>query len=370
MAKVITDSQHYTDIANAIREKNGESTQYKPSEMATAIQAIESGGADFSEVESKLSNGFTDYSYYFSCKKMSEVPIELLQHTSTGTDFSFMFEKAYRVMGSNVTIPFFDTSSGISFKGMFSNNSGRFPDGIPLFNTSKGTDFSKMFYGTDYLTGDILPLFDTSNGENFSEMFWGCAKLETVPLFDTSNGENFSRMFNGCTSLKSIPLFDTSNGNVAGMFYECSSLTTIPPLDFSSTTTLNITFRNATALQSIPSLASAKATDFYYTFSGCTSLHTIEGIDFSSATKVTNTFGTCSALENIKVNGTIKITGLSFSACTLLTYDSLMSIINALYDYAADGSTGTYKLTLGSTNLAKLTDAEKAIATQKGWTLA
>ena len=47
-----------------------------------------------------------------------------------------------------------------------------------------------------------------------------------------------------------------------------------------------------------------------------------------------------------------------------LTHDSLMSIINNL----ATVST-TQTLTLGSTNLNKLTDDEKAIATNKGWTL-
>ena len=44
MATVTTNNQYYTDIANAIREKNGTETQYKPSEMAAAIQAISGGG--------------------------------------------------------------------------------------------------------------------------------------------------------------------------------------------------------------------------------------------------------------------------------------------------------------------------------------
>lgn len=44
MAKGITDSRHYTDIAAAIRGKNGETTTYKPSEMAAAIEAITGGG--------------------------------------------------------------------------------------------------------------------------------------------------------------------------------------------------------------------------------------------------------------------------------------------------------------------------------------
>ena len=48
MAIVTTDNQHYTDIAAAIRSKNGTETQYKPSEMAAAIRAI-SGGGDIGE---------------------------------------------------------------------------------------------------------------------------------------------------------------------------------------------------------------------------------------------------------------------------------------------------------------------------------
>ena len=43
MAGQIVDEQYFHDIANAIRNKNGESTLYKPKEMALAISNIESG---------------------------------------------------------------------------------------------------------------------------------------------------------------------------------------------------------------------------------------------------------------------------------------------------------------------------------------
>ena len=43
MAKIITDNQHYIDIAAAIRTKNETETLYKPSEMAPAILAIQGG---------------------------------------------------------------------------------------------------------------------------------------------------------------------------------------------------------------------------------------------------------------------------------------------------------------------------------------
>ena len=44
MANVIINDTNLTNIANAIREKNGGEILYKPSEMADAILAIEAGG--------------------------------------------------------------------------------------------------------------------------------------------------------------------------------------------------------------------------------------------------------------------------------------------------------------------------------------
>lgn len=45
MSIVTIDDSYFTDIANAIRGKNGETTVYKPNEMAAAISALSSGGS-------------------------------------------------------------------------------------------------------------------------------------------------------------------------------------------------------------------------------------------------------------------------------------------------------------------------------------
>lgn len=93
-------------------------------------------------------------------------------------------------------------------------------------------------------------------------------------------------------------------------------------------------------------------------------LVTIDGIRMAETTPINRYFVRCSALVNCPFEGVIGQNGLNVSWSTKLSHDSLMSIINAL----KDGASNT--ITLGTANLAKLTNAEKAIATQKGWTLA
>jgi hypothetical protein len=69
------------------------------------------------------------------------------------------------------------------------------------------------------------------------------------------------------------------------------------------------------------------------------------------------------AKETIKINSTL-------NSSQKLSLESLLSILHGLKDYSEDTSGGTRTLTLGTTNLEKLTDEQKAIATEKGWTLA
>ena len=76
-------------------------------------------------------------------------------------------------------------------------------------------------------------------------------------------------------------------------------------------------------------------------------------------------------LEDFEIiGGTININGFDFHWSTKLSHDSLMSIINALQDKTTDTSGTSWVVTLGTENLAKLSDSQKAIATQKGWSLA
>lgn len=100
-------------------------------------------------------------------------------------------------------------------------------------------------------------------------------------------------------------------------------------------------------------------------FNGCQNLVTIDKITCTAESGMDSIFTNCKELQNVTFDGVIG-KKISVSDCPKLTHASLMSVINAL----ENKTSGTFSVTLGSTNLAKLTDAEKAIATQKGWTLA
>ena len=107
------------------------------------------------------------------------------------------------------------------------------------------------------------------------------------------------------------------------------------------------------------------------TFYRCYELVTVKKIIFEDTVKtLTNVFRDCESLTNLTIEGTIAAPTVSLSYSPLLTHESIMCVINHLKDFSADTSGTTYTLGLGATNLAKLTDAEKAIATEKGWTLA
>lgn len=111
-------------------------------------------------------------------------------------------------------------------------------------------------------------------------------------------------------------------------------------------------------------------TTYQQTFVNMRNLKIIDGIplDLSSAS-ASNIFSGVPNVEKISfAKETIKI-NLSVSGLSKLSVESLLSILYGLYNYGEDTSGTTHTLTLGATNLAKLTDEQKAIATEKGWSL-
>lgn len=154
----------------------------------------------------------------------------------------------------------------------------------------------------------------------------------------------------------------------------CSADVTKLESYFSTTNFTKLTFDN---------FNSQNVTNMAFMFYGCLSLTNLDLSNFnaSSVTKILYMFYNCQSLANI--TGCLQNLGqaydttksanysdytLDLSDSRSLTHDSLMNIINGLYDIATKGC-NTQSLTIGSTNVAKLTAEEIAIATNKGWTV-
>ena len=378
----------FTDIANAIRGKKGTTDQIKPINMADEIANLPSGGGETVEL-SVTQNGTyvpdegTTYSkvsvnvpqsvasgtvktLFDATKKCSNLfsgykgtSIDGLisySDTSNVTDMNHMFYSC----SSLTTIPLFDTSSVTNMSDMFSGCKALTT--IPQLDTSSVTSMSYMFNYCSKLT--TVPQLDTSKVTNMSSMFKSCSSLTTIPLLVTSSVTYMSSMFEGCSKINALPLFDTSNvTNMQCMFQYCNELNSIPQLNTSKVNFMKYMFQACYKLTTIPQLDTSNVTNMDSMFWGCSSLATIPQLDVSKVTSMSNMFKNCTSLKSILMTG-MKVS-FNISDSTLFEESDLVTIINNLATVAS-----TQTLTMGSTNLAKLTDEEKAIATNKGWTLA
>ena len=278
---------------------------------------------------------------------------------------------------------------------------------VPLFLRSRIKDcvlFNSMFYNQRLLTNvNELANWDTKNAISTYQMFYNCSKLTSVPLFDTSNVITMSNMFYTCEALPSVPLFDTSNvTDMAGMFRACYKLTSVPLFDTGNVTDMSNMFYNCKLLTTIPQFDTRNVTVMTGMFQTCSALVTIPELDTSKVINMDSMFNSCSKLESLPLmdTGQLRVLGSFFgynNITTLthlggfkdlgkqssisgtegsyfltklpnLTKEAVMNVINNLYDRATVGMSVKI-LKMHANQLAMLTDEDKAIATNKGWTL-
>ncbi len=209
-----------------------------------------------------------------------------------------------------------------------------------LLDATRSTYNLFFGYGSSNIDG-LISYNDTSNVTNMRQMFYNCSSLTTIPQLDTSNVTNMSQMFYNCSSLTTIPQLDTSNvTNMVSMFSGCRRLTSIPQLDTSNVTNMNSIFVNCFYLTSIPQLDTSNVTNMYQMFHSCSRLTEIKMINIGA--------------------------DLDISHCTKMEREALLEVLGNLKDLTGSSSK---TLTLRSTLLAKLTDEDKLIATNKNWVL-
>ena len=202
---------------------------------------------------------------------------------------------------------------------------------LPLFDFSQVTSVYHFFSGFKSLT--TVPLFNITHLTNLVGMFDSCEKLEEVPLLDTSNVTSMASMFSYCYSLRAVPNFNTDNlTDLYNFCYRCTSLLTIPKLNASKVT---------------------RVEDMVYDCRLLANLGGFENLGMAYDTSQSANYSDYT---------------LNLSSSDNLTHESLMNIINNLYDIKTKGC-NAQKLILGTTNINKLTSEEIAIATLHGWSV-
>lgn len=235
--------------------------------------------------------------------------------------------------------------------------------------------------------GEMDGAWDTSQMRSCFEMFNGNVDMIEAPEFDMRNVITAQGMFKYCTNLVRTPNYNSSNvTDMSYMHYQNISLVNGGNYDTSNVTTMSyMHYRNDNLVNggnyNTPNVKSFN--DMYYR---CENLKNVPAYRADSTNNVSNMLNRCSELENFdglinlgkgytQKSNNYAVYSFILGNSSKLTHTSLINIINNLYDLnltydvANGGTLYTQKLVLGSTNIAKLTAEEIAIATSKGWTI-
>jgi surface protein len=285
-----------------------------------------------------------------------------------------------------------------------------------LIDTSICRDLSNFFYNATNITECNVSNWDTSNVTSMDYVFANCGKLEEIDVsnWDVSKVVSCNSIFAGCKAVKELNTtnWNLKSNNIVQMFKNCEALEMVDAsrLDVSNVTTLERVFSNCKSLKiiDVSKWDVSNVVNMTSTFGDCLSVNVLDvsNWDVSKVKRIDSIFYSCSELEMLDLTNwdvsNVENISFAFGACrklsslvgyrsidevitnnitalkglkvssyfslndTILDRASLRAVINGLADLT--GQTAQ-KLTLGATLIAKLTDEDIAIATNKNWTI-
>ena len=237
------------------------------------------------------------------------------------------------------------------------------------YNSLSPVDYSQ--YWCTYYPIDAKIWVQTGNSiYDRTEYTGGDGKISKadLPNFYGAGSKNY----NGKSTVTKFKYFQFDSTSATTSFYQawygCSSLTEFPMIDTSNCTNFMAAWYGCYSLKSFPALYFSKGETFDFAWYGCRALTEFPALDLHNGSSIRDAWIGCSSLTTLGGFGAIK-ESIYLSDSPNLTVDSIMNVITQAADLNSLGITGK-TMTFGSTNLAKLTDAQKSVATSKGWTLA
>lgn len=292
-----------TDIADAIRAKNGSQATMKPGQMATAIASIPSGGGV--GIPRKI-DGTT--------------------LTSAIDDTAFATPLGIQTIGvSALSNAFYNSNQGLESSSAIETLS------LPDVVTIQGSGMSQAFFACLHLTTINAPNLTTIQSSGMHQCFRYCEALTTInmPNLTTLGDSALQGGFYGCTSLTSVSLTSlatlTSNSALESAFQGCSNLASVDlrGLTTVSSSGLAYAFSDCRLLASVnlSSLSTLNSSNgMSYAFRNCISL---SSLSFPSLT--TSSFGNRTNQFNNMLSGCSNVT-VHFPAAIQSTIGSWASV--------------------------------------------
>lgn len=377
MANVIINDTNLTNIANAIRGKNGTTTTYKPSEMAAAITAISGGGGGSGvPAEALVFSGDCSYKFYNNNWEWFWNTYKDSITTSDITGVTSMFHAFYGAASSVVLN--FRANYGVKADNMFYNCSNKVVSKIVNLKPSS------MRYMFQQYRDTTLPEFENLNMSGVqastyadcSAMFQYCRELRSIPedflkqLYTSTNSYYSTHLymeFSNCWALDEIKgLRMPAGSNITGncfsdTFNRCCRVK-------------DVIF--ATQEDGTPYIANMKSQNIKLNqyagyFANYSDGYGGAGMPESAAIKDAETYAT---------NKNNPDSWTAMSEYSRYNHTSAVNTINSLPDTSAyltaNGGTNTITFypTSGSLTddgaVETLTEEEIAVAAAKGWTVA
>lgn len=224
---------------------------------------------------------------------------------------------------------------------------------LTMIDVSNVTSFVYAFAENKTIENINVSNWNTSKVTSMRAVFYICNNLKSVSCenWRLDDCTSMYAMFDSCAALKNCDPSRWNTSKVTNMewvFVRCASLTT---LDLSKWDTSKVTIMN----------------NFLNSCTSLTSLD-ISGWNTSKVNSMRNMLYNCLSLETLKCENLIlpdiELGNIGLEYSTKLSVDSIVGLLNALPQ-----SDKGYSFQIGSDNIAKLSDEQKAIATSKGWTL-
>ena len=279
MAIGYTNTQYYTDIANAIREKTKTTNSMKPNEMAPAILSIKGGGSTEGITDPEELYKLTRPADWLTMPTESEInddELYLLFHIPDGfsapISFSVNCTGNYTVRqcsrwtaNSYTQVSAISQSSGSTYSAELASKDFGYltSDGmkqalIKITGTNITSWEVKEYVGKYYktcswniveITGKLTKLTafkcynKNASNDITSNLDRGLGKLKYFSLYGSNQLQSSANMFKYCKSLILVKQLDTSNfTNMSYLFEQCDSLQAIPQFNTSNVTNMSYMF--------------------------------------------------------------------------------------------------------------------------------